>query len=76
MAQFVISTVSLLALYILVLGLLPRVRDRLGDTAFVSIPLLIAFGLTIVHFVRKSGLPLQSVRPRHTKLEPIDSSKR
>lgn len=58
MGLFVVGTIAMLALYILLLAALPRLQGRVGDTAAVSVPLLCAFGLTTLWFVRRSGLPL------------------
>lgn len=58
MGVFIISTISLLALYIIIINLIGKYNSVVTDTTFVSIPLLGVFGATTLHFVRRTGLPL------------------
>jgi hypothetical protein len=60
MGMFILSTISLLALYIIILNLVGKYGEIVTDTTFVSIPLLGVFGGTTLHFVKRTGLPLAS----------------
>lgn len=60
MGVFIISTISLLALYIIIINLVGKYGGVVTDTTFISIPLLGVFGGTTLHFVRRTGLPLAS----------------
>jgi CRP/FNR family transcriptional regulator, cyclic AMP receptor protein len=61
MGIFVIATIGLLALYILLLGLMPKISAHVAETSFVSIPLLGIFGLTTAYFLRRSRLSAEVV---------------
>ena len=58
MGVFIISTISLLALYIVIINLVGKYGFYVTDTTFISIPLLGVFGLTTLYFVKRTGLPL------------------
>jgi hypothetical protein len=58
MGSFILSTISLLAIYIILLNLISKYSGVVSDTTFISIPLLGIFGATTLLFVKRTGLPL------------------
>ena len=72
MGQFTVNIFLLLAIYVLVLGCLPLLREVLPhDSAYITVPLLVVFGGIVMHFMRVSGYPLEIFGLTLKRLGPV-----